>query len=69
MSRPGQPSWEKLSLNQLVDWAAGYILVAIGRGDYRQAVDAMIRQAFANGEKSKEAELAKRGPSRRRRRV
>ncbi len=61
MSRNVTPShelsWSNMSLNQLVDWAGGYILIAVGRGDFRQAVDAVVHQAYANGYHAKAAEL------------
>ena len=56
MSQP-ITSWQNFSLQQLVDWAAGYILVAVGRGDFRSAVDAMVRQAYSNGYKAKVKEI------------
>jgi len=54
-----QVDWSKLSLEQLVEWAAGYILVAVGRGDFRQAVNTMIRQAYANGYNARARERAR----------
>lgn len=64
MSQPAQPSWEKLSLGQLAEWATGYIIVAIGRGDFRQSVDAMIRQAYSNGYRAHEKEVQDARPRR-----
>jgi septal ring-binding cell division protein DamX len=57
-----QISWADMSLAQLVEWASGYILIAVGRGDFRQSVDAMVRQAYANGYNAKAAEVSPRRP-------
>lgn len=57
----GTKSCDEMSHNEMVEWARGYLLIAIGEGKFKDAVWMVVNQSWKGGYNLHKAQMDKKG--------